>query len=324
MTDKEKNHLEIKRKQKLVKHRKDVKHKEKYCFLPSCNEIAINSHIIQDSQFLKPIANAENKLIYLDVENVFPGKKPKFQQEYTSNILTFKGFCSVHDQQIFSEIEKQDFDLLNNRHLALFNYRAICHELRRKMDVVSFMELISKDSDFPHLPDQKFTTIIKAQSLGISDLKFYKKKIEDDIINNTRNFEFKVESLPKREVVASVILNTENLTQEEISKVQNPNWKTEPFKSFVLTIFPKNNELIVIIGYLENDKESIFKFIDNLGGINLNFINKIILEWIETWACSENLFQQKIRSNEEEIIKIFQTSRIRSPANQIELPNIFN
>ncbi|MBK6858963.1 MAG: hypothetical protein IPG95_01595 [Saprospiraceae bacterium] len=271
---------------------------------------------------MMPIANASNELYFIDSKNTFPGKLPKFKREPISSILTFQGFCTKHDQMIFSEIEKSSFDLTDRKHLLLFNYRAICHELRKKWDIISWMEALIRDDDFPNIPDERFNVSLGGHKLGAKDLEYYKLKAEEELVKGISNYDYLVEVLPYREFVTSAIFNIETLTPNEVAKVNTPNWKEEPLKAMVFTIFPKNAELILILCYLKSDASIISDFIREMGGINLNFVNKIIIEWIETWACSEGFYTTNIQSNRDEIIKAcFQSNSIYA-ANQNELINI--
>jgi len=313
----------ISRINKLNVAKKKALNKDHVCMLPNCHEVAINSHIIQRSRFLEPIANEYKKLMCLQTMNMYPGKLPKFQRIAVRGVLTFKGFCAHHDQQIFAEIEKNDFDLNSRKHLILFNYRALCHELRKKMIFVECMKDLLKDlNNFS--PDEIpfYMANLQGFKLGIKDLEYYKLKIEEDLIQETKNYAFEVHKLARREIVTSACFNLENLTEEEANKVNQENWKNIPLKAALITIFPSQTETILVLGYLKIHTKEIDAFKKELGGISLKFINKILLEWVETWACSEQLYKNKIIKIEEELKNIVITSNVTNSANHKELPNI--
>jgi len=306
-----------------LESRKAAISKEYLCMLPSCNQPAINSHVIQRSQFLEPISDANLKLMSLETVNRFPGKLPRFRRTPIRNILTFKGFCSYHDQMIFSEIEKQDFDLTNPRHLALFQYRGICHEKNKKEIIINMTKGLMKHPDefTPELMERAEQQI-DLQQLGIKDIEFYKEKIEGEIINGQSNYNFIVEKLERREIVTSGSFTLENLIGEDPAKLHDEKWRNEPLKSVSVTMFPKDDELVMILGYLKEHEDVVQKFIKEKGGISLAFANMILIEYSETWACSETFYNEYIKDQEEVVKKACAGAGVLVPTGLIPIPNI--
>jgi len=295
------------------------------CMLPGCNNIAINSHIVQRSQFLDPISDKYQKLYTIETAERFPGKLPKFKKVPIRNILTFKGFCSTHDHQIFNEIESQPFDLVNDKHLALFLYRGICHELRKKEIIIRWHNgLLKNTSDFTTDQLAKAKHQLDLQNLAIADINFYKSKIEDDIIKGTSNFRYVVERLEYREVVTSGGLNIDNLLLENPDVQFEEQWRNDPLKTLFITTFPMNQELIVIIGNLKTHSTEVDAFISKYGGLSLKFINRLLLEFAETWACSESFYLEYISHQVEEVQIACGEMNVTIPTGIVSIPNIMS
>lgn len=309
---------------KIIKFSREEYASEKNCLLPGCSEVAINSHVIQKSQFLEPVADENLKLYHLDGKRVFPGKSPKFRRDPISHILTFKGFCQYHDQIIFSEIERDNFDLFNQKHLCLFNYRAICHELRKKENIVNWMNKIRTARDLDFKITQSFKDLLFGHTLGLKDLNFYKSKIESEIIENRKNYAFLVKKVPAKQILTSASFNIGTLDLENLIKMNDPKWVDKPLVSIVFSFFPKDGYSYIIVGYLIEHKEEVLSFVESMGGLNLQFANKVILEWIETWACSKEFYVDKIEPIRDQIIDICIGSNVKNAANTRILPNLMD
>lgn len=298
---------------------------EYLCMLPGCSKSAINSHIIQRSQFLHPISDVNQKLMTLETRETFPGKLPKFKKVPIRGILTFKGFCDIHDQMIFAEIEKKPFNLTDNKHLGLFVYRGICHELNKKQIIVKWTEELLKDKDeFSDELLEKTKQELDLQNLGIKDISYFKNLIEKDIVSNESNFEYQVHKLEKREVVTSGCFTIENLIWVDGAKLHDEEWRNKPLKTVAITLFPINDELILILGYLKTDLKEVNSFIQKLGGISLDFVNKILIEYAETWACSENFYNEYINHQLKAVQIACTGTNVHVPAGIVEIPNIMN
>lgn len=310
---------------KFISIRNSAINFEHRCMLPNCSEIAINSHIIQRSQFLEPIADKNGKLMSLETKEMFPGKLPRFLRISIRNILTFKGFCSYHDQLIFSEIERNLFDLSKNRHLALFCYRGICLELNKKEIIVKWLNGVVNDKeDFKYLSKKRLDQRLDLQKLGIRDLSYYKDLLEKDIIQNESNYEFLVYKLVYREIVTSVCFNIEDLLSEDPNKIYDEEWRNTPLKVIMLTIFPKDGELVLIIGFLKEHDKEVKAFIEKLGGISLDFVNKILLGWVETWACSETFYKEKIEHQRQVVQEVSARMNTEELLDTLRIPNLMN
>lgn len=121
------------------------------CLVPGCSAKAIGSHSQQRNGQLKAIA--KNGEVYAVEKNLYKALK-KQQQRYTvrftrmpiSKASVFPGFCSKHDSEIFSPIERAPLVVGNDSQAALLFLRAHAFEYLQKKRVYiwdkSFVESV--------------------------------------------------------------------------------------------------------------------------------------------------------------------------------------
>jgi SEC-C motif len=98
-----------------------------------CSAQVIRAHTVQRRGPLRNIADAQNH-----VRTFFPPERDAFGQPIVGRIgwkeaSTFFGFCSLHDEQLFRPIETIPFQGTALQ-VSLIGYRAICHEIHKKME----------------------------------------------------------------------------------------------------------------------------------------------------------------------------------------------
>ena len=148
---------------------------KKMCLAPSswsneCDGKIVQAHTVSKSgslkkiarighvYSLKPILGARNKL---DVQSVFG---PKLQG--INDASTFSGFCSRHDDLIFSPIEKQVFEGTSEQ-CFLLGYRALARELYAKRASVDNLDLFQDlDKGWSVEEQIHFQSTNQALSLG--------------------------------------------------------------------------------------------------------------------------------------------------------------
>src|SRR5205085_2418152 len=120
----------------------------------------------------------------------------------------FKGFCSVHDHQLFKEIETGAIDYTDYRTQLLFSYRAVMNEKRKKEITVDWHTRISNSTAVRLLTSNDFMEQsrlwIVGNNDGIADEAHYESIFLNNIIDSTRNdFRFMTYELPRIEMCAS-------------------------------------------------------------------------------------------------------------------------
>lgn len=300
---------------KLKSIRSRIYNKDEKCFVENCNQICIKSHVIQRSKFLLPISNAKQELLYVNNTSNYPAKLSSFEHRPISNILTFQGFCSQHDQMIFAEIEKSDIDFSNKKHLLLLNYRSICHELRKKLKIIElFNEIIKRQDELKLENVEFFESSIIGYQLGIKDLKIYKVRAEKDLVNdNINEFTFKVIDLDYQEIATTAIFGMGTIGKKELLEMGDPNWINKLPPSILISVLPIRPTTKLVMAYLNEHDEHFKQYIKNYPEIGNDFLNDILLQQIETWACSETFHANNIKQQEETVLEIMRNKGVFEP-----------
>ncbi len=133
---------------RVNQHRLKSEKENRTCFKEGCSKKAIHSHILQKNGVLDRICEDRHLAEYVntpfDTQATFGFKKSGKKEAFK-----FKGFCYSHDNSIFSDIEKQDFNLINYHHLILFSYRALVSEIRKNEIALSSSKRIFEDAELP-------------------------------------------------------------------------------------------------------------------------------------------------------------------------------
>ncbi|MFM2291875.1 MAG: hypothetical protein RIS29_1688 [Bacteroidota bacterium] len=284
--------------------RKAIK-KRRQCMYGDCKCDAIKSHVLQKNGILNKIA--KNGHLYerqpTSWFNIFYDGVVTFKRVGLNNAYTFNGFCNNHDTAIFKPIEvERKLDLNSNLQQALFCYRGLCQEIRRKeivIDIFSGNEL-NLNPLFYFMMNQNS----RSEREGIENLLYFKKWLEDSIlINSFDQFYFETIQIPLIELCISVPLN---IYDPDNSKSEN---SRVPFVTSFINVFPKEENSYVIVGYHKDypcnwtdsfvtqmksrDKAIVFKALSDLLSLRLEF-----------WLMSESLFINLSKRKIEELKEI--------------------
>jgi len=157
----------------------------KYCLAPEfmkpqCSGTIVKAHTVPKSGSLQKIAH--NGHVYsfvpsLENLNKYGGK---LQPELIgiSKASAFTGFCTVHDNNIFSKIEKEPF-LASQEQCFLLAYRALAREIYMKKAQVSSLDVLYKANRGKPLEQQLAIQDMKrlieeGSSAGLRDCEYHK------------------------------------------------------------------------------------------------------------------------------------------------------
>lgn len=123
------------------------------CLFPQpggCSAPVIDSHSVQKSPILRPLADAGNHVITLqaDLRLCEPPfeepPKPQAKRVGVNEATIFNGLCAAHDSSLFDPIENMPFDPTNAKHLFLATYRSVLMELHRKRVCQAQMSAVAR------------------------------------------------------------------------------------------------------------------------------------------------------------------------------------
>jgi hypothetical protein len=147
---------------------------KKFCLSDNkvyCTSDIINAHTISES-FLKNIA--EKGHVISPEENFFVEEgRLKLLNKSIRKTKVFNGFCSYHDNKLFSSFEKRNF-IADKQQLIDLSFRSICRELYQKKCLIYFFNESRESQSI----DIKNDFLSHTQSM-IKDLKYLKNGIKE-------------------------------------------------------------------------------------------------------------------------------------------------
>jgi len=309
----------------IEKLKKRAKHAPRKCLFDNCQELAINSHLLQKNGMIDQIAE-NNHVMELGIDN-FIQDVFYFKRIGINDAFSFAGFCNYHDNSLFKEIESPDIDYTDYRTQLLFSYRSVMNEMRKKVILIDFYNRILNSLTLKiYLNDTYFENIKtnkRGQQDGINDELHYEKYFLSNIKDSTkRDFKFITFELSKIEICSSAVFTYE--TSEEINHMMRyESYKQQkPLTEIYFNFLPADDKSIVIMGCL-NERISlcwdyIESFITNSQYKSLKKISDLLLCQVENWLCSQTMYQTNLKAKEKDIIKITHES-IRHPNERREL-----
>lgn len=306
MTNKEKGILE--------KLRKDVRSKSQICYNPSCDKLAIRSHIQQAEGAIRRIASADGKIIQVEDLDFFKSGSWGFKEKgikQKGDVLTFWGFCNNCDTKLFKEIESDSIDYSKYRNQVLFSYRGFLSEHYKQEYNLKWYEKIFQSNELTEETKKGYHINYITFLLAVKSGRFTKSLLESDIHQHTRNFKFINFQLPRIDVCTSTVYTvpTKISVNEILLKKLKTKETTQPISSSIfVNLIPTNTKLEVILG-CEIDKKLKGKLeLDKIDGYNqktkIKLISDILIKHIESWFVSRSLYNVwRNRKMDYEILK---------------------
>lgn len=274
------------------------------CFVEGCNNNAINSHLLQKNGTLSLLA--EKKHIWQTSYNKFPKGNYTIKEVGVNNSLTFKGFCNLHDTQIFKSIESGPINFDEYKNLLLLSYRALLKEYRDKETMNDCFRLILKQVNDVK-SNSSFEAMITANQYMMWDLEYDMACINEDLSTESRAFHFEVLTLPKLEVCCSACFSLVSIA-DSLKITELGYIKTEPIPAVILNLIPEANETKLILGYNKISEKYLIDPISEFRNLRddelLKKVSDFIIRSVEIWICSNTFYQQKIYPRKEKIITL--------------------
>ena len=281
----------------ISKINKNAFEKLRFCLYPNCNNHSINSHLLQRNGILNNIS--ENKHVYQfranHQINVVPKKQAGFELISDKKAMTFLGFCSLHDNDIFKHIEDGTYNFSDYKSKILFTYRAFCNEYRKKEIVIDFYQRCLKSNTIDEYIDKEyFQAILKNTINGFSDLKKYVDYCYDELVNPNENFVFIEYEFEKFPFCASSVFSPVEFNELNETKTL--------MNVLAVHVIPLPNKLKIIFGYHKNHFDNwILDYINSYSNIErpqlLAKLSDLITSRIETWAISQTVYKSISKKN---------------------------
>ncbi|MFT6908344.1 MAG: hypothetical protein ACJAS1_005041 [Oleiphilaceae bacterium] len=156
-----------------------------------CTDKIISAHTISKSGSLGAIADKTNHVMGLKINlpNLIKNNgKLRPEKIGIKQASTFKGFCSYHDNSLFSCVEDEEFTATEKQCFALA-YRAVAKEMYAKQNSSVNNEFLKSSDKGKSEFDQVFMqNFVADNELGVSaavkELSEFKSRLDAQLINN--------------------------------------------------------------------------------------------------------------------------------------------
>lgn len=305
---------------------KNVNKKSWTCIVEGCKENAINSHLLMQNGILNVVAE-DGHLIELRPKAIEAFKKDIFPISFNkvgiTQAISFPLFCNSHDTILFKEIENGSVDFTNYNHLALYSYRSICAEIRRKDIEIEKLkrelasEILNKELSFDWYELKEGQKLMI--ELGRDELNFYKKQLIRDVTEKTESFNFTSLKIPINGIYVS--------TPTSLFSTENDTLEGEILNMFIFHLIPCEDYSWLIMGYHKeyvNDK--ILKYINRWTNVETNKIGYMLTGMLlqsETWGMKPSLFNKIPQKQINRFYELYEESINTLEQSPIEEFNLF-
>lgn len=270
------------------------------------------SHLLQHNGILNHIAR-DSHIIQLGSGGYFDESNFRFQKRSVAKaeVLTYKGFCSKCDNQIFQSIEKVAPNFNEYKTRLLFSYRAFLSEYSRILYALeAYSEFVACKELSPEIKARS-APVKRRGELQLNFYNYYLKIFEKELkvksnksplilFSPRRHFEFHTLEIPKIEVAASAVFSYAEdvpMTKDEYDLIKPLNAKTASYiKPFFINIIPKENSSVIILGYAKGAAKLEFMPVSQIDKLSTKAIYKLIsdilIKRIDHWCISVPFFDK--------------------------------
>jgi hypothetical protein len=175
-------------------HRVQKNFSKEFCSVPNqlkheCSKRIVRAHTVSKSSGLRAISHdghVYKTLVTPDV--LFQNKgRPEPQRVGINRASTFTGFCSIHDQALFSPFENHPFEA-SQEQVFLLAYRALCYEWYTKSALVNSIPVFKElDKGMPLQRQADIQNLTYAYGLGaqagLEQTSRYKEKFDEMLLS---------------------------------------------------------------------------------------------------------------------------------------------
>ncbi len=252
--------------------------KEKYCSAPEsmkslCTKKIIKAHTISKNGCLSDIADETNHVLGLK-PNLTSIEKHKGllvpERIGINNASTFTGFCSYHDNNIFSPLEKEEFKATDEQ-CFLLAYRSISREVYAKSNPDRFIDFLKQSDKGMSVEQQKRVQALASvlntnMELDVKEFGEYKHKFDQYLVkkdfSKIKHFVIELKE-PPPVMVSAIVAPSSDFKGKKIQDNTNPK---SILQHIMFNSFSNDNKGYIVLSWLA-EHEVISHFIESLNKI---------------------------------------------------------
>lgn len=292
----------------IVSFRKKANEFSPACTAIGCSSKAAQNHSVSRAQ-LRAFTDGSGHVYELNRFNHWPKSGYRLVRvginQLTSEAIHFRCYCSTHDNEIFSEIDKSTYlDLHCPRIQRLIYIRALSHEYHKQLRHIAWYSLTisSKKASlrtdaWMHARRNSFKLTSDAIRLQIN------KILTNDIEWFSSFYEYIVVDVPP----APILINTSSGVM--IFRAQGPITpdliENKLPSNLIYYVPPVDNRSALVVSRRDiQDQSSYVKILKGLSpNDRVRQLGQLVLRFCETWAISSSCYARlKARSLDERIV----------------------
>ena len=219
----------------------------------SCASIIANAHSITENKVLNKLTVNNNILFCRPIIIQGDFKKYEFVDCCKSEATTFRGFCTIHDREIFKPIEdKNDYIVGNEEQEYLFAYRAFAKEWfeykKRCAETKKVLELLRKNDD------ENIAKLFKPTNFDLRD----KPLMYEHYITNYRELKKRRRDFKYYKNAFNISLDNQDWQKVKTKVIELP-WEIQiaasetvnssKLNKLFITAFPQNGKSYILLSY---------------------------------------------------------------------------
>lgn len=299
-----------------------IRNKKRVCSYPGCNHNTIRSHNISQAVLKKIARDGHIRMLHVN-----PYKGLAFQSVGIREATTFAGFCNLHDNDLFSLVDKEVTEFENSQSLLLLNYRATVHEKIKKInrrETYALAAETKREAGYAMRPYFNY----KAEQYGFNfySSQWYEKQLLESIQVKNNSFLFEKIHIPYCELIVSECFTFEPANISDLKRSLFARNLLFPFSDLYIHIYPdpEKKHSTLILSMHEKDKDILIylkKYWSSLPQSKM--VSDILVLYVEGWGCSEMFYETHIKYREDHIFSIIaQTANQSATEREMDL-NLF-
>jgi hypothetical protein len=299
--------------------------KARFCFKNNeqCGSIIIDAHSITRNRILKRIAVDNHVCTLVEAKDLGSLVMEKIGIRKEASV--FQGFCNLHDNEIFHDIDDSDYVPGNLKQEFLFAYRAIAKEYHAKVESINITEkrlnaaingdinMLSKyENDIGFMYDSKQKNeFINRRKKYLELLNWHMERY--DIYRNLLNGYLNNQRYDRMhtfriEFAGEYPITTSSIFQIYFDVKGHQIYNGNLIKPVILTVFPQNGTTYVLISCFTKDKyyyryieEQIIKSDETT---QKRIISNMICCYVENFFLSPSLWDSYDEQTKQKICDI--------------------
>jgi len=302
-------------------HRRVFSYKD--CLVPEsmkaqCSGTIVKAHTVPRSDSLQKIARNGHVYSFIpSLENIIKDKgrlRPELRG--INEASTFSGFCSTHDDRIFSRIEKQPFENYPEQ-CFLLGYRALAMELYKQRALVASSAMRRKADKGKSLRRQldiqyKNSLIDMGASAGLRDNEYHKAHYDNILLSGNfsdiRSFIIEL-GIPPPIMCSAALFPEQDFCGNPLQDIANLDVVPDLIN---ITSFSSGNHGFIAFTWLANSDNSCKSFIKSLREMPIERVTdgiiRLLFEYFENVHIKPDWWDELGNGKRESLIDRFANS----------------